>query len=121
MIRKEIFARKSKQSIVDVFPEVYGELYDKSRAKTRDIDKRIFVSTSILPNVTAEEVEIQLRHMKKGNAGDSDGLVVEMLQFGNQVLRDIIAALFPHILRLDVKPPESWKQSFIKALYKKGP
>ena len=111
----------SRQNIVDVFADFYADLYS-SRLVFNDIAT---TSTSesvlnVVPDITGEEVEVQLGKMKKNKAGDDAGLVAEMLQYGCHELRDILAQLFTRILNFGTEPPESWKQSFVTILFKKG-
>ena len=80
----------------------------------------VYSSTSDIPDITAGEVKAQLQKMKKNKAGDSAGLVAEMLQYGCTESRAILAMLLSNILRFDLEPPQSWKESVISAFYKKG-
>ena len=71
-----------------------------------------------IPRFTAEEVKTQLGLMAKGKAGDSAGLVVEMLQSGSEALNGALAALFTDILLAECSP-SAWKHSRIRVLFKK--
>ena len=108
----------SRQDIMDVFADFYGDLY-KANADNKYNDA-VFSSTSEIEDITEDEVRIQLKKMKKSKAGDSAGLVAEMLQYGSQELCRILAKLFSKVLRFEVEPPEAWKESLISVLYKKG-
>jgi hypothetical protein len=108
----------SRQEIMDVFADFYGDLY-KANADHKYHDAT-FSSTSKIEDITEDEVRIQLNKMKKHKAGDSAGSVAEMLQYGSQELCGILAKLFSKILRFELEPPEAWKESLISVLYKKG-
>ncbi len=58
--------------------------------------------------------------MAKGKAADKSGIVVEMLQAGGCKLAELMATTFSQLLLDELEPPDSWKQSLITVLFKKG-
>lgn len=74
----------------------------------------------IVPEVTVEEIERDLKQMHNGKAGDQSGLVVEMIQRGSKELFQLMAMMFSENTSGRSQPPEIWKQSVIKVFFKKG-
>ena len=58
--------------------------------------------------------------MAKGKAADTRGLVVEMLQQGNEELMEMLAGLFDNRLDLTSVPPDGWRTTKLLVLFKKG-
>ena len=51
-----------------------------------------------IKNISAKEVETQLRNMKHGKEADGSGVVAEMLKAGGQRLREALAYMFSEVL-----------------------
>ena len=62
----------------------------------------------------------QLKLLKKRKARDTKGLVAEMLQHGGDKVVDMLVLLYNGLLKEDALPPESWKTSVVKVIFKKG-
>eukprot|EP00973_Karenia_brevis_P079716 11061442-Karenia_brevis.AAC.1 len=75
---------------------------------------------SELEAVSIDEVTNELSKMAKRKTGDRAGIVVEMLQQGTLLLREIIAEMLTKVLQFEWPPPDSWRRSFVTVLYKKG-
>lgn len=58
--------------------------------------------------------------MAKRKAGDQAGQVVEMLQRGGRRLHESLAELFNDLLDPVSEPPEYWKETRLKVLFKRG-
>ena len=43
-----------------------------------------------------------------------------MMQEGSDLLLELVAALFNGIMKLNVEPPEEWRMTFMKVIFKKG-
>ena len=67
-----------------------------------------------------EELAAALAKMKAGKAKDSCGIVAEMLKHGGETLHLAILELFNDILVNKACPPEGWKKSRLKIIFKKG-
>ena len=65
--------KTSQQDIVDVFADLYADLYASKSPYT--FDEKIFCSATQILDITAGEVEVQLKNMRKNKAGDGVGLV----------------------------------------------
>ena len=70
--------------------------------------------------VTASEVHSIRKKMAKRKAGDSNGIVVEMLRCGGEDLWEEIVCLFTDVLDPAASPPESWRTTRLVVLFKKG-
>jgi hypothetical protein len=110
--------RYDRQDIVDVLAKFYETLY------ARKVVGGSWTFTGNheygIPEVTVKEVSKQLHMMKNGKAADSNGIVAEMLKMGGEKLQAIITDLFNEILVRKAEPPEEWKRTRIKVLFKKG-
>ena len=58
--------------------------------------------------------------MRGGKACDEQGIIAEMLRDGSEALLKTTLEVSNEILSLQAGPPNSWKQSMIKVLFKKG-
>ena len=70
--------------------------------------------------MTVQEIDAELKKMKRGKAGDWSGLVVEMLKCGGEALKMLLAEMFTNILHGSWETPVAWKQSVVIVLHKKG-
>ena len=107
----------SRQGIADVFATFYADLYASHQAVDYvcgDPERH-----GDLPEVTGQEVELELENMARKKTGDKTGIGVEMLQHGSAHLRTVIAELFTDILKEGTATPASWKNSFVTVFYKK--
>jgi hypothetical protein len=112
-------AKYDRQEIVDVFAQFYEALYAKRTTATpreRDCSR----TSSRIPRITWEEVRAQLATMKNGKAADSAGIVAEMVKVGGTRLYEVLASLFNEIMLEQGMPPDEWKHTRIKVLFKKG-
>jgi hypothetical protein len=91
-------------------------LYKETEAKEHRED------TDALPYVRVEvgEVNEALKHMKNLKTGADDGLVAEMLKTGHGGLLEVLALFFSDILNGLLEPPETWKVTKLKLIFKKG-
>ena len=61
--------------------------------------------------VAPEEVRRQLKTMRAGKAADENGLVVELLRKGSNLLMQMIADVFTAVLDPRATVPSYWKAS----------
>ena len=113
-----------RQEIVDVFAQFYEDLYKKRElAEQRCEDRPTRRSSSPLNNITPiskEEVCKQASKTKNDKASDAAGVVAEMIKFAGETLFVMIADLFNDILLHGALPPDEWKRTRMKVLFKKG-
>ena len=118
MIDDQNVRHTDRQAIADVFAAFYEDLFnsrcDKSEMMMPDLEVTPFEP------FTNEEVHRALKGMKRGKAGDSHGLVAELLKDGGDSLRSAIAMLFNDVASNKAPPPEAWKESRITVIFKKG-
>ena len=112
-------AKHSRQDIADVFADFYTDLYRSRDAQASPLH-RDHPESDAVPDVTAEEVGAILKKMAKRKAGDTSGLVVEMLQKGGSALWSLLAELFTDVLKPEAAPPEQWRKARLIVLFKKG-
>ena len=110
--------KTSQKEILDVFADFYGDLY-RSR---QEVNFPFPVGTirSSLPQVSAQEVDDELKKMKRGKAGDRAGVVAEMLKKGGENFKELLAEMFTLVLKGTWETPTSWMKSFVIVLHKKG-
>jgi hypothetical protein len=58
--------------------------------------------------------------MKNMKTGADDGLAAEMLKTNHAGLLQTIAEIFTEIVNGDCAPPDSWKMSKLRVIFKKG-
>ena len=58
--------------------------------------------------------------MGKGKAADKKGVTLEMFLHGSDLLIEMVADLFTRIMQPCGSTPSSWKESWIKVIFKKG-
>ena len=66
------------------------------------------------------ELTKALKEMKKGRASDENGIVIEMLQDGSEMLLKLVLDMFNEILSMQSGPPGQWRETLIKVIHKKG-
>jgi hypothetical protein len=69
--------------------------------------------------ITVEEIETRLAAMKKGKAAGHDGLPVELVQQGGQVVIELLVTLFNLVWQRE-QVPTSWRKGVIVSIHKKG-
>ena len=109
----------AQKEIANVFADFYAGLY-RSRRDRVEPSSPTELASSTIPDITKDEIKDALKNMAKKKAPDRNGIVVEMLQAGSDVLLEVVAKTFNDVLHNSVMTPESWKLSIIKVLYKKG-
>ena len=110
--------QEDPKSIADAFAAFYEQLYS-SRVPGSSTNLE-GVNKIEIPTVTTDEIRNELKLMRKKKAADQAGLVVEMLQYGSDNLFRTISLLFTALLKGDGDPPDTWKESLITVLFKKG-
>ena len=58
--------------------------------------------------------------MKNGKAADAAGVVAEVRKHADEALYEMIAAVFNEVLLDGELPPDEWKHTRIRVLFKKG-
>jgi len=109
-----------RQEIVDAFASFYEELYARREVVHQQTPTKAGLKRCAIPKVTAGEVRKQLLLMKNGKASDAAGIVAEMIKAGGERLQSVLADLFNDVLVNNAPPPQEWKHTRIKVLFKKG-
>jgi hypothetical protein len=109
--------RDGRQEIVDVFADVYSELY---AMRKRMEPARLESETEAAEPFTVDEAVAELRKMAKKKASDTAGIVVEMIQNSSREFLQTIVDIFNQILQPTPLTPSSWEESAVKVLFKKG-
>jgi hypothetical protein len=97
-----------QQEIADVFAEFYEELFT-GRADintSNPLGSMNTVKSHDVSDVTAEEVDDQLKKMSRRKACDSSGMAVELLKDGGRYLREVLGSIFSDMLRPDAITPQ---------------
>lgn len=112
-----------RQEIVDVFASFYEELCrmicDEHSQREAPTSSSMRPCSNIKP-ISKAEVQKQAAAMKNDKAVDGSGIAAEMLKFGGEALFEIISGLFNEVLLEGTLPPEDWRHTRIKVLFKKG-
>ena len=103
-------------SISEVFAHFYEDLYSEPNGRAASAEY-CGVSEGV---VTAKEVSASLKRMKNQKTGADDGLVAEMLKTEHSGLVVVLAKLFTEILNGHTEPPETWKITKLRVIFKKG-
>ena len=108
-----------RQQVADVFADFYAELYrgTSERSGWRMEDEETFEE---IPPFTREEIEDELKRLKRKRAKDAAGLTAELLQHGGADFIGATLALFNEIIKSDAMAPADWKVSNMTVLFKAG-
>ena len=105
-------------SISEAFAQFYEALYKELESHADRVD---IPSPSRADRITADEVKAALGTLKNRRTGADDGLVAEMLKTGHQGLIETLTVFFyDDILQGFLQPPDSWRTSKLKLIFKKG-
>ncbi|XP_060517971.1 uncharacterized protein LOC132696860 [Cylas formicarius] len=102
----------------------YRSLYE-SKAKppletsSKERQKVMNVGSEEIPDITSEEIERTMSKMPKGRTAGGDGIVLEMLIYGGEIVLDILKILYNKCL-LECDVPADWKNALVVLLFKKG-
>ena len=107
-----------RESIAEVFASFYEKLYTNN-SSDRQVSGNAAVLSAIQP-FSIEELLAALKKMKAGKAKDASGVVAEMLKHGGGALQTSILELFNEVLAQGTSPPDSWRQTRLKVIFKKG-
>ena len=99
----------------DTFADVFEEIY-KSSAPPHQVQREMI---SQIPVFTIDEFMEALKHMKNGKCADSEGVVVEMIKHGSDLLHQTILSMFNEMLRTGVFD-NSWSETVFRMLPKSG-
>ena len=104
-----------RDKIVERCAEFYRELYSSTA-------NRPVVQTSAedsVPEVLHSEIQLAVKQMKNNKAPGDDGVVIDIVKEGGEVLHKQLARLFTNCLNQRTIPPE-WNNAIIVLLHKKG-
>ena len=104
-----------RDKIVERCAEFYRELYSSST-------DRPTIQTSAedsVPEVLSAEVQHAVKQMKNNKAPGEDGVVIDIVKEGGEVLYKQLSRLFTNCLRQRTIPKE-WNNAIIILLHKKG-
>ena len=73
-----------------------------------------------IDRVTTEEIRQQLKKMRPGKSPDDNGIAVQLMRNGGDLLLQTIADIFTAVLDPMTAVPDYWKASSIRVLFKKG-
>lgn len=105
----------NKKDLVKVVEDFYRELYSGNDLTQTEVN----IQTRDITDVKVDEVKKALKSMKRGKAAGEDGVSVDILKAGGDVVIAKLANLFTKCLK-DGKTPTSWKNAVVVLLHKKG-
>ena len=106
--------------VADTFAAFYESLYSKVNRAPGDTTIKPKIDRSNIHKISKEEVQTQLKTMRKNKCADEAGLVKEALDYGGIELAEELADIFNQILFRTSAIPQSWRMSKISILFKKG-
>ena len=104
----------SRKDLIKVVEDFYKDLYCGDEL-TEEVNNEIGEFTAI----TVGEIKTALKSMKRGKAAGDDGVSVDILKAGGDILVMKLANLFNKCLS-EGKTPKSWKNAVVVHLHKKG-
>ena len=109
--------QNNRDDIVNVFADFYADLY---RTRECNSPPHFVLNDIVSERISLDDVRKQLHAMASRKAADSKGIVAELLKHSSDKLLEAIALLFEDVVKPQAMPPESWKQTRLKVLFKKG-
>ena len=103
-----------KQCILERVKDFYEELYD-SVTPTADIQE----DAETIPSILESEVESAVKSASKGKAAGPDGIDIDIIKEGGQLIYHILTKLF-NICLSKHQVPKIWKESELILIHKKG-
>ena len=104
--------------IVKAAEEFYTDLYSTQNSQTTFIRNSGEPDTEA-PSITSDEVRRALKDMTRGKAAGEDGITVDLIKDGGDIMLEKLAALYTQCLTTS-SVPESWKNANIILIHKKG-
>ena len=120
---KECFER---QGIADIFADFYEELYRSKRSDDNAFPEEGAAcglpacEKDVVP-FSKEELVVAIKKLKNNKCKDTSGVVGEMFKHAGPQLREILLDLYNEVLKGSETPPQKWKESVVRVLYKSGP
>ena len=122
----KMYALKDKQGniisnfddIVKAAEEFYTDLYSSQSSQATFIRNSDEPDTEA-PSITSAEVRRALKDMTRGKAAGEDGITVDLIKDGGDIMLEKLAALYTQCLTTS-SVPESWKNANIILIHKKG-
>jgi len=81
--------------------------------------RKIHTEELLVPEVSALEVQMAIKKLKKHNSPGSDQIAAELIKVGRRTIRFNIHKLTNSIWN-EEELPEEWKESIILSIHKKG-
>ena len=120
---KECFER---QGIADIVADFYEELYRSKRSDDNAFPEEGAAcglpacEKDVVP-FSKEELVVAIKKLKNNKCKDTSGVVGEMFKHAGPQLREILLDLYNEVLKGSETPPQKWKESVVRVLYKSGP
>eukprot|EP00973_Karenia_brevis_P067900 9446397-Karenia_brevis.AAC.1 len=76
--------------------------------------------TQAIPEFSREELETEISNLKSKKAGDTSGVVAEMVKQGGDMVVSALLNLCSQIILPNATPPTTWKHTVMKVLFKSG-
>ena len=110
--------KTKKKDVANVFADFYEELYSRTNEQSSGVCEEGDMDHAI-PCFSFNELESQIRALKRGKARDRSGIVAEMLKHSGASIKIAVLEMFNSILRRDTKHPTNWATTTISVIYKK--
>ena len=108
----------NRDGIVRRAREYYQKLYSSERPRCYNRE-RYQRSPHNFPEITAWEVRLVIKQMKKGKAPGPDNITLDLIRDADEPIHVRLARLFNECLKKS-KTPEEWNKAILILLYKKG-
>lgn len=107
-----------RNQIAGVFADFYEDLYQsKLEATEAAIDSQPHEEVEPF---SMKELEKEIRSLRKRKAKDKAGIIAELLKAGGTALKTALLTLYNAVIKKDVAPPATWKESCVIVLFKDG-
>ena len=109
----------NRDGIVRRAREYYKKLYSSERPRNHPRDGEYQHQSHSFPEITACEVRLAIKQMKKGKAPGPDNLTVDLISDAGEPIHIRLARLFNVCLKKS-RTPEEWNKAILILLHKKG-
>ena len=109
----------NRDGIVKRAREYYQKLYSSERARCHLCQRENQHLSHGFPEITACEVRLAIKQMKKGKAPGPDNITLDLIRNAGEPIHVRLARLFNECLKKS-KTPEEWNKAILILLYKNG-
>ena len=113
---------KNRSELTHIAKSFYEKLYTSQTSNIEgntNINRIANVGSEDIPDITLEEVQYALKHMKNNKAPGPNGIITEAVKCGGELLQQATVQLLNRCLS-EGNVPADWNTAAITLLHKKG-